>query len=172
MPNTPANTTSYFPRDFERELFTIAVSEKMLRAGQTLKAEFDLTLAMLKADTSAQWLLVIECGAATQDTAPATTGENLADLAWQALPLLSHRIILTAASCPARFGVSISRNAAGTAITASKLLYGQYEASGTAPDSPNFTLRARLIQLDTQDSVPGARGWAYFSFENAQAGIL
>ena len=169
---TPANTTSYFPRDFERELFRIAVSDKMLRAGQTLTAEFDLTLAMLRADTAAQWLLVIECGAAIQDSAPATTGENLADLTWQAAPLLSQRIILTAAAYPSRFGVSIARNAAGTVITASKLLYGQYEACGTAPDSADFTLRARLIQFDTQDSVPGARGWAYFSFDNAQAGIL
>lgn len=167
----PAGTNSYFPRDFERELFRIAVSEKMLRAGQSLACEFDLTLAMLKADTAAQWMLVIECGAATQDTSPATTGENLADLTWQTTPLLSERIVLTAASFPAKFGVTIARNAAGSAITASKLLYGQFEASGTQPASPNFTLRARLVQFDTQNSVPGARGWAYFEFANATAKI-
>lgn len=167
----PAATKSYFPTDFERTLFRLALSDKMLRAGQTLTCEFDLTLAMIKADTAAQWLLVIEWGTATQATSPATTGENLGDITWNATPLLSQRIIMTGVAAPFRYGVKIARNAAGDAITADRLLYGQYETCGSQPDTANFALRARLIQFDTQDSVTGARGWAYFDFANAKAGI-
>lgn len=44
-----AGTTSYFPADFERELFLFHVNEQMLRAGQSLKLEFDLALQLLQA---------------------------------------------------------------------------------------------------------------------------
>ena len=162
--------TSFYPADFERELFMFAVSDKMHRAGQILDVKFDLSLATLRADTRAQWLLVIEAGAATQDTAPALTGENLAAITWQAVPLLSQRIVLSAAVPRPSFGVRITRAGNGS-FRADKLLYGQYEAADAIPATPNYTLRARLVQFDTENSVTAARGFAYFKFASATAQI-
>jgi len=51
-------------------------------------------------------------------------------------------------------------NGAGVdTITAVQLLYGAEASAGSAPASPNFALRARLIRFDTENSESDPRGF-------------
>lgn len=164
---TPDATTSYFPICFEKELFMVHISDRMLRAGQSLDLTFDLLAATHRANTRAQWLLVVEVGAVTQDTAPTTTGENLAAVTWQNEPILLDRLILSGTPMPSTYGVRIARSAGGDTFTSSALTYGKYEASEVVPAAANFVLRARMIQFDTENSVALARGYARVEFTAA-----
>ncbi len=163
-------TKSYFPTDFERELFMIFVNDKQLRAGRTFKAEFDLTVAALKAETRAQYLIVIEIGAAPSQTTPATTGTNLEDITWIETPLLSQRLILSGVPMKHHFGCAVARSGAGV-LSASRLLYDAWEGGAQVPAAANFAVRGRLIQFDTENSVAGARGFVGYQLSNGTAKI-
>lgn len=163
-------TKSYFPTDFERELFMIFVNENQLRAGSALTVEFDLTLTMLKADTRAQYLLALEVGAAPSQLTPATTGANLEDVTWIGTPVLSQRLIISGTAIKHRFGCAVTRSETSI-LTASRLLYGAWEGGAQTPASANFAVRARLLQFDTENSVIGARGFVAYQFTNGRAKI-
>lgn len=163
-------TKSYFPTDFERELFMVYVNEKQLRAGRTFTAEFDLSVMMLKAETRAQFLVVVEVGAAPSQTTPATTGTNLEDITWISTPLLSQRLILSGVPMKHHLGCAVARSAAGV-LTASRLLYDSWEGGAQVPATANFAVRGRLIQFDTENSVAGARGYVAYALANAVAKI-
>lgn len=166
----PNVTNSYFPTEFEEELFMFAVGEKMLRAAQRLTVEWELALQTLKADSRAQWLLVVEVGTVPQQAAPNPTGENLENVIWKPAPLLTQRMVISAQSFAPKFGVSIARNELGV-FTADVLTYGKWEAAATIPDSANFALRARLVQFDTENSVSNARGFVFYHFRQPKAAI-
>lgn len=163
-------TNSYFPTDFERELFLFAVNEQMLRASQTLKVEFDIALQLAQANTRGQYLIVIEVGSAPGQITPAPTAENLLDVTWQATPLLAQRLIVSSLQLKHHFGASIRREINGTML-ADRLLYNVWEAGAAAPASPNFVIRARLMQWDTENSVRGAKGNIFYAMTNAKAQI-
>lgn len=163
-------TNSYFPTDFERELFLFAVNEQMLRAGQSLSLEFDIALQLLQANTRGQYLLVIEVGGVPGQLTPAPTAENLLDVTWQPVPLLSQRIIVFSFPLKHHFGASIRREINGT-LLADRLLYSAWEAGAAAPASPNFVIRARLVQWDTENSVRDAKGNVFYSLTGAKAQI-
>lgn len=164
-------TNSYFPADFERELFMFHVNDRMLRAGQTLRVDFQLAVALINATTKAQLLLVIEVGSAPGQVAPAPVSENLLDVQWVATPLLSQRIILSdLRGIPHKFGAQIIRDAAG-ALSAQRMIYGQWEGGAQVPPSANFAIRARLVNFDTENSVAGATGFVFFAMKEAHAEI-
>ncbi len=163
-------TNSFFPADFERELFTLHINDRMLRAGQIFSVEFALSLALLKATTKGQILLLIEVGNAPSQGAPAPTGENLEDVTWNPTPLLSQRLVLTDLLLAHKFGAAIKRDALGS-LTADRLFYGQWEGSAQAPAGPNFTLRARLVNFDTENSATNERGFVFYKFHDAKAAI-
>ena len=104
--------TSYYPTDFDRELFVIAVNDKQLRTTTKLSLQFSVQLAVLGSNTNAQWVLVIEHAAISSDTSPATTGVNLKNLECLEceVPILSQPIILTSDPVVHTFGCTIARN--------------------------------------------------------------
>ena len=163
-------TNSFFPTDFERELFMLHINEQMLRPGGTFRVEFDVALQTLVATTRAHYLLLIEAGSAPSQTVPALTGTNLEDITWLPTPLLRQRLIISGLSLKHHFGCAIKRNIAG-ALTADQLLYNIWEAAPQAPASASFTLRARLAQFDTENSVAGAKGLVSYALTNAAAKI-
>jgi hypothetical protein len=170
-----AATTSYFPTDFERELFLFHVNEQMLRAGQALTLEFDLALQLLQAtgaphETRGQYLLVIELGSAPSQTTPAPTAENLLDVQWQDTPLLSQRLIVSSLQLKHHFGANIRRDINGN-LLADRLLYNVWAGGAPTPAGPNFVVRARLIQWDTENSVRSAKGNVFYAFTGAKASI-
>jgi hypothetical protein len=154
--------TSYYPRNFERTLFTIHISERQLRLRKKFELRFAMEMAVLKANTSAFWTLVIEVGERTEATTPATTGANLASIAWRGTPLLEERITIGPVSAIHQFGMRIERALIDSVdtLTATGLLYGDEIGGVVPPKSPNFALRARLIRFDTEDSESAPTGFA------------
>lgn len=163
-------TKSYFPRDFEVELFCFQTNTGMLRAGSTLRFEAALKLQLLKATTRAQYILVVEHGTVPSQTEPATTATNLWDIAWNATPLLSQRVILSGVQIAHTFGVEIIRSGLGV-LSANKMLYGLKTAAGSVPESADMALRARLIDFDTENSVAKARGAVFIDLPSTAATI-
>ncbi len=155
---------SFYPTDFDRELFVIAVNDRQLRQRKALTVNFAFQVAVLGSNTNAQWVLVIEHGAFSADTTPAMTGVNLKDVAWNATPILSQRIILTSDPVIHSFGCRVKRsiqvvNAEPVdTLTTSRILYGGEEGA-SGPLTANFALRARLLRFDTEDSQNDPRGF-------------
>ena len=161
-------TNSFYPQDFEREFFIFPMNDKRMRPGDSMKIEFDLELALLKATSRAQYMLVIEVGDFPQQNTPAPVGINLSDVNWNTTPMLAQRIILSDVRQKHKFGVAIQRSILN-AISADVALYGVWEAATVAPTSANFALRARLRQFDTENSVANARGAVAIGFTHAEA---
>lgn len=158
-----AGEISFYPEDFERELFMIAVNEQQLRIGKRLEVKLGLEVGVIGTNTKAVWHFVMEHGVFTKKTtAPLPTGANLKEIVWNATPILEQRIIVTPVASTHRLGCRITRTGAET-ITSKKLFYGDVQAGDSAPASPNFALRARLIRFDTEDSQPDPRGFVAFA---------
>lgn len=161
-----ATTTSYFPTGFDRELWRIFINDKMLRVNRTLDVQWGLALQLVGASSNAQWVLVVEKGTAPSQATPATTGTNLENVAWDATPILSQRIILTGNRQTHSFGVRIKRSlvALVDTLTMDTMLYGVWEGNNAAaPAAANFALRARLINFDTENALAAdARGWVTY----------
>jgi hypothetical protein len=84
--------------------------------------------------------------------------------------LLSQRLIVSSMQLTHHFGANIRRDING-ALLADKLLYNVWEGGAPTPAVPNFVVRARLVQWDTENSVRGAKGNIFYAFSNAKAGI-
>lgn len=155
---------SFYPTDFDRELFVIAVNDKQLRQKKTLDVQFGIQVAVLGSNTDAQWVVVIEHGAFSQDSVPATTGVNLKNVDWNTVPILTQPIILTSDPVVHTFGCRIARSikvANGQAVdtlTTTKIAYGGEEGA-TGPTTANVALRARLIRFDTENHQTDPRGF-------------
>jgi len=152
--------TSYYPADFSRELFRFFINEKQLRLGTQLDLQFALQLAVFNTNTNYHWTLVIETGQAGQETDPATTGVNLANITWDATPKLEQRLIVTPQVVTHTFGALVTRQTVSSVDTLSmeSVLYGAAEATD-APASNHFAIRGRLLRPDTEDSISDPEGF-------------
>ena len=168
------SASSYFPIPFERELWRTYISEKQFVTGKTLSLKFGLAVQLANATSNAQWVLVIEKGTAPAQTvgSPDTAEINLLNLVWDtANPILKQRLILTPNPVSGDFGLEITRATANT-FTCNRFLYTGFEASPNGPTDANFALRARLIDFDTENSVPAARGWVGYRLTKPSDGEL
>nr|HRJ74007.1 hypothetical protein [Terrimicrobiaceae bacterium] len=165
-----AASNSFYPLDFEKELFMLHINDQMLRAGSKFSLEFKLALRLFNASTRAQYLLRIDVGSAPGQITPSPTGENLENVTWVAAPLLSQRIILSGLKITHSFGASIRRDINGD-LHADKMAYGNWTAASVVPPSASFALRARLIEFDTENSVKGAKGTVFYALSEAKAEI-
>lgn len=164
-------TTSYYPTDAERTLFTLPISPEMLAASHELTVLFSITLALLQNTSNAQILVVVEVGTAPQDTTPATTGANLQNIVWNTTPLMEQRIVLTDLPIEHKFGAQVLRAADGS-FTAQAMRYNAWTGAAQIPTDPTFTIRARLVEFDTEDSIPTARGLLSYDFHSGTAAIV
>jgi len=167
--NTPG-TNSYFPAAFEDFLFMIPVNEKMLRAGQSLALDFTLALATVRASSRVQLVMVLEVGTFGADVNPVLVAPNLKDVEWNATPILALPLMLSNQPVTHEFGANIVRAADGT-FTCSRQAYGIWEGGAQIPTAPNFALRARLIEFDTENNAQNARGFIYRALTKASATI-
>lgn len=159
------STTSYYPRDFERELYFLAMDDRWLRLGDALTVTWDLELQLLNANSKAQYLAAIEIGDVPQQSSPATTGVNLSDVTWNATPLAAFRFVLGPQTMKRKMGVSIQRSP-GNVFTTTAMLSGAWSAGAVVPASANFALRHLLNQFDTENAVSDARGTVRYAFTN------
>ncbi len=167
-----SQTNSFYPLDFERELFLLHINEAMWQPDGRFSVEFDLELQLFLANTRAQFLVVIEAGTAPGQSTPSPVSENLADVTWQPAPLLSQRIIVSGLKLKHRFGAIIKRSL-DNVISAERRLYAAWSAcpANSVPQAPGFVLRARLIQFDTENSVRGAKGFVFAALTQGKAQI-
>lgn len=93
-------------------------------------------------------------------TVKAQTGANLAQLNWNPVPILEHRIHLSAVASTHLLGVRLSRKlvASVDSIVATSLIYGAEEGGQSTPASADFFLRGRLIRFDTENAEADPRG--------------
>lgn len=160
---------SWYPTDYDRELFFIAVNDAQLRVKKQLEVKLGIEVGIFGANTKCQWVVIIEHGTWSQETSPATTGVNLKAITWNATPILKQPIIVTPVPHIAPLGCRIIRTASET-FTAKKIAYGETSAGGSAPASANFLLRARLACFDTEDGEPDPRGFVGVAACNATFG--
>ena len=162
--------TSFYPADFNRELFTLAVNDKQLRLKKTFELKFGFECAILTNrlasqaefansifNTEAQWQVVLDWGEFAQESSPATTGANFKNITWNPTPILAHRFFVTHTAVAHTFGCRISRSASNV-LACSRLLYGGEEGGASCPTTANFAIRARLLRFDTRDTVSDPRG--------------
>lgn len=164
-------TNSYYPRDFERELFILDLAADMWKPGQRFSVEFDLELQLIRATTAAQYVLVVEFGTLLAQATPSPVDpDNLETISWHATPLLKEQIAITSLRRKYHFGARI-RRALTDEMSADKLLYSAWSAADAVPAAPAFVLRARLIEFDTENNVSDARGYVFRALSKAAAEI-
>jgi hypothetical protein len=164
-----AATNSYFPAEFARELWMLALNDAMLRPGMTFAMEGEINARIAAATTKVSCVLVIEVGTSPSQVDPTPTSENLENVIWNtANPLLSQRIVLTDTPHKLPYGCSITID--GLDVIATKTIYAGSSAAVNKPANANFVIRARLKDFDTENSVTGAKGLIYFK-STGQAGI-
>jgi len=151
-----ATEISYYPREFEKTLFTLYINDKQFRARKTFDLAFSFEVAVLKSNSEAQWSLMIDIGEARGVSTAGTEGVNLEEIVWRKIPALEQRLILTPSSTTHRMGVKISRRTISSVdtITIQRLLYGALEAGAVPPVSASFAIRARLGRFDVKDTEP------------------
>lgn len=162
----------YFPTDYEKLLVPeITLDEDLWQATQRLRLVFNLSLALFKTNAAqVQWTLVIEHGVDTSATSPSPAVPNLDTVTWHATPLLTQRLLVTELIQTRRFGCEIVR-ASNDEISATKLIQNRWSIADSAPASPQFLLRARLIRFDTRNADTDGRGFAFAAITKAEAAI-
>jgi len=164
---TAGTTTSFFPRDFERQLFISHVAESKLRVKGKCTGMFGFEAAMFSLSTAAgrfgqkitqgRWRLVVRIGVDLQEDTPATTRANLKRIVWNADPVLDELVHVTRDVAEVHtFGFQIARTAAD-AWTITKCVNGFWSASAATIDAANFWLTAELVEWDCED-MPDPEG--------------
>jgi hypothetical protein len=98
-------------------------------------------------------------GTTTSESSPATTGANLKGIAWNATPILEHRINLVQSPMVHTFGCRIRRTGEST-FTTEEILYGLASASASSVTSADLVIGGWLERFDINDGVSDARGLA------------
>jgi hypothetical protein len=162
------STASYYPTPFERTLWAFDVNEEMLTVGKVLDAKFGVFLQLVNASCRAQWVLLIEHGVAQYQTDPAGTDpDNLSVVVWNPTPILSQRLTLAPVLQKHSFGCRIRRSVEG--MSCDQMRYGNWSSGDSVPADANFVLRARLVEFDTENNTPNARGWVCYCLAAADA---
>lgn len=149
---------------FDRELFRISLNESQFALGRTLQIDWGVSLQVLRPTCGVQYTHVVEIGEYT------TEGSYL-DINWNTTaPVFAQPIVLTEEMAVHSFGLTLNRGLVGTSdtITLTQQLYGVATGNnGAAPTNANFALRARLIDLETENK-PDPRGWISYGVVPSQ----
>lgn len=163
-------SNSFYPNAMEKEIIRMAISENMIPASAVFTLTFELAMQMFKHDTNVQYMLVVEIGELPQDVTPGPTGPNLLKVDWNPTPLMQQRIIVTDIMMNHHFGAQVLRKSDGELRT-NKKQYSVETAGDVIPLTPNFAIRVRLIEFDTEDNVADSTGLIYYTLTKSLAGI-
>lgn len=168
---TQQDETSYYPTDFERELFAFSVNSRQLILKSTLELNVGVELAIVRPDrrarereTRAHWSLVLEIGRFPQTASPATTGLNLSAVTWDPNPIAEQRLVVTPVPTVHLIGLEVLRELVSDidTLSANALYYGNAESTWAPYELP-FAVRGRLVRFDTEDGVSDPRGLVVIS---------
>jgi nucleotide-binding universal stress UspA family protein len=159
------NGNSYFPVEYEHDIFLLWIAAEMLTAKRSLTLSVKPSLQLL-GNTRAQYMLEVAFGT-LQESQGSNYGPNLANLQW-ATPIISQRLILSSTIVEHSFGLSVSSDASSV-LSATSTLYGRSQ-NATPPSNSAFAIRARLLNFDTEDRE-GTRGAISLKMEAAELEI-
>jgi len=155
------DSTSWHPADFDRELLLLDVNEAMLPVDGVFLLQCDFRVQVVRSETRAQWVLIIEIGTFGRVANPA--GTNISGITWGATPVISCPLHLTQILTPHAFGVRFTRGA--SAITGETKLYrGEWTETAVVPATAGFAVRARLARFDVEDGLSDPRGYIFLAF--------
>jgi len=160
------NGNSYFPVEYEHDIFLLWIAAEMLTAKRSLSLSVKPSLQLL-GNTRAQYMLEVAFGT-LQESQGSNYGPNLANLQW-ATPIISQRLILSSTIVEHSFGLSVSSDASSV-LSATSTLYGRSQ-NATPPSNSAFAIRARLLNFDTEDRE-GTRGAISLKMEAAELEIV
>lgn len=154
-------TTSYYPTSFEKPVWVMPVNSAMFAVNRILDIPFGLRLQTVRATCGMQWVLIVEVGIPQAQTTPSPIGLNLSTIAWAAAPVFSQKILVLDVPQEHYFGVRLQRDLAS--IKLDQTIYGVTSGNNAAaPTGPDFVLRAKLGQADTENNTAGDRGWVFY----------
>lgn len=156
----PSSTDrTYYPRPYEVSLFEVPLNDKNFKAGTKARIQFDLHLQSKGANATGQWFCVIDCGSVTSVSTPATQGQNISDITWNATPILAQPLLVTGDPVVHELGAEVLATST-TILSANSFAYGVWSpVTASAPATRNFILRGRLARFDVADNQGDARGW-------------
>ena len=139
---------SYYPVEFEHDIFMVWIASEMLTAKRTLNLTAKPVLQLL-GNTRAQYMLEVAFGTVAEETI--TSGfTNISSINW-ATPIIQQRIILSSAIVEHPFGLVVKSDSSA-ALTATATMYGR-TVNATAPTSNAFAVRARLTAFDAENKI-------------------
>lgn len=142
------NGDSYYPVEYEHDLFMFWVEEEMLAPRKSLFLECAPYLK-LSGNTRAQYMLEVSFGKLNSDEGE-NYGPNLSALQW-AEPVIEQRIVLSSSTVQHPFSLSIHKAFDGILTSTSHVYNRQFNV--TPPESSAFAVRARLLNFDTENRV-------------------
>jgi hypothetical protein len=172
-------TTSFYPKAFERQLYTFAFTAISLPLRTYWELNRVFAFRLMANNTNAVVNVVWEVGDRKADTSPTPIGPNLRGYDWR-VPMLDEQIHITDVASQHTMGVRLYRTIdqedptnpiSPERWTGSVNRYGKSVAVGTSqlPVTKDFVLRIRLSCFDTQNDVSDPRGYiAYFASSPTQ----
>lgn len=153
--------TSWYPKIFERVLYTMHLTPQQFVMGTSFKFSRQFDFRLVANTTNAVWSVFFEIGQRTTQVNPSPIGPNLLDYVWHT-PLLEHQVVLTDVMCSHQLGIVLNNTLDG--YTGSRLLYDRAQgcAEESMPTDPDFALRVRLGCFDTQNSVTDPQGFVAY----------
>ena len=137
---------TYYPVEFEHDIFMVWISAEMLTAKRTLSLTAKPVLQLL-GNTRAQYTLDVAFGTVVEDSGSGF-GPNLASINWAA-PVISQKIILSSTIVEHPFGLVVKSDNSAV-LSATSTLYGRTQ-NVTPPSGAAFAIRARLNNFDTEN---------------------
>jgi hypothetical protein len=154
---------SYFPTEYEHDLFMLFVSAAMFPAKRNFTLDATPVLQLL-GNTRAQYMLQVFFGTLTEDSG-SSYAMNLSGITW-ATPIISERILLSSAIVQHPLNIAVASDATGI-LTATAAIYGRTQTV-VAPTSSAFAIRARLLNFDTENRT-APRGFVSVKMPEATA---
>lgn len=152
--------STWYPTDFDRVLYQEVLGDRKFPEKTEYRMDFAIETMIRNADTTMQWVLVIEEGTFPQKTDVTPAGANLSDPVWNtANPVLEERIIVDKFLSTDSFGFKVARTVSegSDVFTAYAIYYGN-EVATRAPLSADVAYRVRLVRADTEDSIAYPKG--------------
>ena len=160
-----ANKT-FYPTAYERNLFEVAINDKMFRANQTLSFNFDVVAQTKNATAPVLWWVVVDVGETTAVSTPTTQSSNITGITFNSTPILAQPIVVVSQTQRHQFGVQVIATTATSSVimSANQIAYGlASSAPSAAPSGRNFILRGRLANFDVADNFSDPRGFVGYA---------
>ena len=153
-------STSFYPAHFERILFTVPITQRILPLNGTIRLERGFTFRLFNNVSNAVWRVFWEVGMRTSITGT-NIGPNLEGFNWLP-PMLDQEILITDIETYHGLGVIIQNKA--DAYIGTQLVYDRTIGApeGSMPTTSDFVMRVRLGKFDTEDNVADPRGFVAY----------